>query len=87
MPNGAPESVYHANGIDPDGKYLQLPVPERLLADVAVGDRIDAGALATLRERYEAKDAPTFGVLGDRSSPAWGGACSSRTRTRIGSRT
>jgi 6-phosphogluconolactonase (cycloisomerase 2 family) len=22
MPNGTPESVYHANGIDPDGKYL-----------------------------------------------------------------
>lgn len=75
MPNGTPESVYHANGIDPDGKYLQLPVPEKLLADVAVGDRVDPGTLATLRERYEAKDAATFGVLGDRSSLAsvgWG---------------
>jgi hypothetical protein len=75
MPNGTPESVYHANGIDPDGKYLQLPVPEKLLADVAVGDPIDPGALATLRERYEKKDAATFGVLGDRSSLAsvgWG---------------
>lgn len=75
MPNGTPESMYHANGIDPDGKYLQLPVPEKLLADVAVGDPIDPGALATLRERYEKKDAATFGVLGDRSSLAsvgWG---------------
>ncbi len=75
MPNGTPESVYHANGIDPDGKYLQPPVPEKLLADMAVGDRIDPGALATLRERYETKDAASFGVIGDRNSLAdvgWG---------------
>jgi len=75
MPNGTPETQYHANGIDPDGKYLQPPVPETLLADVAVGDPIDPGALATLRERYETKDTASFGVIGDRTSLAdvgWG---------------
>ena len=75
MPNGEPGSLFRANGIDPDGQYLQPPVPGKILADVAVGDRIDPGTMATLRERYESKDAATFGVLGDRSSLAsvgWG---------------
>jgi len=86
MPNGTPESVYHANGIDPDGKYLQPPVPEKLLADMAVGDRIDPGALATLRERYETKDAASFGVIGNRNSLAdvgWGVLFAYEDRDRI----
>ena len=75
MPNGNPEELFSANGVDADGKYLQPAVPDHVLANLAQGLPVDPDALATLRARSELKDAKTYGTLGDPNSLAqvgWG---------------
>ena len=85
MPNDI--ELLTANGVDRRGRYLLPPVPPRVLAQIARGESPDDDTLATLQQKYDAKDAVHYGVLGDETNLAevgWGLIFAEADSARVG---